>query len=203
VGAGRFWSMDSCEGMNSDPAGLHKYLYADVDPISHIDPSGRITVMEELVAQAIDKTMNLIARVNVAFATSAAAGYAAISRLGAYVESAVEEISESNGATIVQSAVRFGPRSIDFLIKIKDRLLYLEVKSTIPNGGEAFGRLVAQIETMVANAPPGAQTAVFAADADEIALARVYASLSEAATNQVTFIVGYNNLVTYLQSLNY
>jgi RHS repeat-associated protein len=37
---GRFSSLDSYEGLDVDPISLHKYLYADADPVSLADPSG-------------------------------------------------------------------------------------------------------------------------------------------------------------------
>ena len=37
---GRFWNQDSYEGSTSDPASLHKYLYANADPVSNWDSSG-------------------------------------------------------------------------------------------------------------------------------------------------------------------
>ena len=37
---GRFWTMDSYEGSNSDPLSLHKYLYCHADPVNGWDPSG-------------------------------------------------------------------------------------------------------------------------------------------------------------------
>ncbi len=41
---GRFWNKDSYAGSQSDPASLHKYLYAGDDPVNHIDPSGHETL---------------------------------------------------------------------------------------------------------------------------------------------------------------
>ncbi|MBL4827248.1 MAG: hypothetical protein JKY66_05980 [Spongiibacteraceae bacterium] len=41
---GRFRSMDSFSGWEEDPATLHKYLYANVDPVNGIDPSGYFTL---------------------------------------------------------------------------------------------------------------------------------------------------------------
>ena len=38
---GRFLSRDPEEGYSKDPKSLHKYLYANGDPINRIDPSGR------------------------------------------------------------------------------------------------------------------------------------------------------------------
>jgi RHS repeat-associated protein len=37
---GRFWTVDTFEGSQSDPLSLHKYLYAHDNPVNRIDPSG-------------------------------------------------------------------------------------------------------------------------------------------------------------------
>jgi RHS repeat-associated protein len=37
---GRFWTMDTYEGNNSDPLSLHKYLYCQGNPVNMFDPSG-------------------------------------------------------------------------------------------------------------------------------------------------------------------
>jgi len=40
--SGRFLSQDPYSGSNDDPISLHRYLYADADPINIVDPSGEI-----------------------------------------------------------------------------------------------------------------------------------------------------------------
>lgn len=52
---GRFWTMDSYEGMNDQPQSLHKYLYAELDPVNLSDPSGLMagSVVEPLMVVGI------------------------------------------------------------------------------------------------------------------------------------------------------
>jgi RHS repeat-associated protein len=57
---GRFWSMDTVEGSDSDPASLHKYLYAGANPINRIDPSGHDSIAELDISSAISETLDAI-----------------------------------------------------------------------------------------------------------------------------------------------
>jgi RHS repeat-associated protein len=45
---GRFLSRDPEDGNAKDPASLHKYLYANGDPVNGIDPTGRLFVEYQL-----------------------------------------------------------------------------------------------------------------------------------------------------------
>jgi RHS repeat-associated protein len=47
---GRFWTMDDFEGSPNDPLTLHKYTYANCEPITGYDPSGRLTTSQVLAA---------------------------------------------------------------------------------------------------------------------------------------------------------
>ena len=42
--SGRFWTSDTYEGDRVDPRSLHKYLYANGDPVNRIDPSGQFSI---------------------------------------------------------------------------------------------------------------------------------------------------------------
>ncbi|PWU13796.1 MAG: hypothetical protein C5B50_18570 [Verrucomicrobia bacterium] len=50
---GRFNQLDTFEGFSDDPQSLHKYTYANSDPINGIDPTGQFTVVELLVVTGI------------------------------------------------------------------------------------------------------------------------------------------------------
>ncbi len=49
---GRFVSTDPFEGYNNQPITLHDYLYAGVNPVNAIDPSGELVVIEYIVLAA-------------------------------------------------------------------------------------------------------------------------------------------------------
>ncbi len=57
---GRFTSMDSYLGQTDDPLSLHKYLYADANPINRIDPAGHFSVAEIEVAAGISASLGAI-----------------------------------------------------------------------------------------------------------------------------------------------
>jgi hypothetical protein len=52
--------MDEWEGSRLAPLSLHKYLYADADPINKMDPSGRFAMVEKLSVNQILGTLVLL-----------------------------------------------------------------------------------------------------------------------------------------------
>ncbi len=50
---GTFNQRDTFAGINSDPQSLHKYAYANCDPVNGIDPSGQWTILEVAIVVAI------------------------------------------------------------------------------------------------------------------------------------------------------
>jgi RHS repeat-associated protein len=60
-GYGIFTSMDPFSGMLEDPYTLHRYLYANMDPINNSDPLGLFTTQEMVVSIAIIAVVTVMA----------------------------------------------------------------------------------------------------------------------------------------------
>ncbi len=93
---GRFWSMDTDEGNDQDPISLHKYLYANANPVNGTDPTGNQDVIEEVGAEAIDETLD-----SIEFATNLAQPISAARRAVAFLTAAAliaDAVAASFGA---------------------------------------------------------------------------------------------------------
>jgi RHS repeat-associated protein len=54
---GRFWTQDTYEGSPGTPASLHKYLYANSDPVGGWDPSGYVFIANFFFGNAVHKAI--------------------------------------------------------------------------------------------------------------------------------------------------
>ena len=61
---GGFISQDSYMGNSSDPASLHKYLYAGANPVVNWDPSGNMTLGDQMAAIDIGGILQVVARID-------------------------------------------------------------------------------------------------------------------------------------------
>ncbi len=59
---GRFMSMDSWAGVNSDPVTLNKYLYGNSDPVNNVDPSGKFSIGSLMAAINVASSLVTIAQ---------------------------------------------------------------------------------------------------------------------------------------------
>jgi RHS repeat-associated protein len=57
---GRFVSMDPAAGDPQSPLSLHRYLYANDNPVNFVDPTGRFTLIEVNVSLSIQSTIRSI-----------------------------------------------------------------------------------------------------------------------------------------------
>ena len=72
---GRFHNMDTYEGRTGEPQTLHKYLYADSNPVSYVDPSGNTSI----ASIGLGTSLSLSFDVNLA--VTAGIGYVALKSL--------------------------------------------------------------------------------------------------------------------------
>lgn len=57
---GRFVTPDQYEGNKFEPLSLHKYLYANANPVSNRDPSGNETLLEVMETMSIESVLNVV-----------------------------------------------------------------------------------------------------------------------------------------------
>jgi len=98
---GRFWNMDSYEGSTDDPDSLHKYLYANCDPVDRLDRSGFEGLEELSIATDISDTLDTkLAQINIT-------KYITRGLVGGFVNAAMSLVS-ANGRSWSAFGKNFG-----------------------------------------------------------------------------------------------
>ena len=67
-GNGRFVSQDSWQGSIYNPLTLHRYIYADANPVIFIDPLGKFSVLSQLNVTRIINTLSKIVNISLKIA---------------------------------------------------------------------------------------------------------------------------------------
>ena len=161
---GQFVSYDSFEADPASPAMLHKYAFANSNPIIRADPSGNFSESEELTVAGGQSTLLsimvrsilLVNRVRTGVAAAFAAGGTTLGaffrQIGADAEEIATAVFRLNPEVEVEEAVAIENKVIDFSLQNGDKIADLEVKYRIPETyGPAFDRLVSQIDAMVSS----------------------------------------------------
>lgn len=98
---GRFQTMDSFEGVPARPQTLHKYTYAENNPVNRVDPSGHLSSGEQISVTGIQgmlarQILPTVVRVPGHIAARGTLGYAwIIGGIGAGVQTGYQHFSES------------------------------------------------------------------------------------------------------------
>ena len=109
---GRFWTADSYEGAQTDPQSLHKYLYANADPLNRLDPSGRFSLTELSIVTYVQLT------------TLAAAYPATVAILGSTVAALNIMLFVQDEQFHGEFISAFGPGDAGVILAADARLIY-------------------------------------------------------------------------------
>jgi len=166
---GRFHTQDTWLGRTSEPLTLHKYLYANADPINRIDPGGHTNFIETLQAEQSELELSIATNIRLAFQR----GGATLGRFWQAIGNSAENLAWrvllriqniGTGITATQGirlANSSGRRWLDFLIRARDRLAIVEVKYSLPSKlGPSLTRIINQMEVALTHAQSTAQSGI-------------------------------------------
>jgi RHS repeat-associated protein len=157
---GRFTGMDPWGGSPFEPLTLHRYLYANLDPVNLIDPSGYEGLGTQLSALSGAVTVflsNFGATLTNAFRQGGPV-------LGEFFQN-LGRFAQGTGMEVIYAYQRFRPalqvlpqrlagsgtRVIDVFLRLGDRAAWIEMKFGLPwKGGETLTRLVDQVRQALA-----------------------------------------------------
>ena len=210
-GTGRFMTMDTFEGAQTDPVSLHKYLYAHANPVNRVDPSGYdpnfniasiTTTLGIIGMQASQYISRMPAMAANAFRTGGQAVSSFFQQFGPVVQNFGRQVIE-----LVPKVEQLRPilegfsRRPDFVLRAGNTLRALEGKYQLPSGGEALTRLGSQLQqfTKWASQGTGREVVVWALKSP-VNVAEAEQAVLQAAGNPqgVRFVYGVEGLFQYL-----
>ena len=169
---GTFISMDSYQGSIYDPVSLHKYLYANANPVTYVDPSGynsntlvaqmiTLDIKCRLITQAYQVAFKTLIGMVVGGALGAIDSYLGGNDLQQIQEDAVKGAllggAFGGGASIFAGFVKSYPK-LKVLLKIEPIagviLGYFGIKDSLDNGhgGQAIFRAVLTLPSIIGSA---------------------------------------------------
>ncbi len=150
---GLFQTSDTFPGFNFDPLSLHKYLYANADPVNKKDPSGNFGLFGFMIAKLDEDIVRALDNVGKQFLLSKRLGGAALRTLGLTVENAAKQVlTRLLGQSAVRPGITLagqgGRRILDFWVQVGNKVAIIESKYKLPvRAGDALTRLVGQMRT--------------------------------------------------------
>ncbi len=206
---GRFMTMDSFEGAQTDPLSLHKYLFCQSNPVNGVDPSGHsgfnlasLTTSIGTIATLLGQQVSaIVQRAGPAFAAGGRQAGLILQEFGALAQNTayqVIRIVETSAANLrIVENIQRGTRFIDFSLQYGQRLMDLEVKYKLPSRtGEALTRLVSQAQSSVAVGK--AQTVIWTLKEPTLQEVQLVTRQLGEAASKVQFVHGVDGLLQYI-----
>jgi RHS repeat-associated protein len=207
---GRFWTMDSYEGSQSDPLSLHKYLYCQANPVMMVDPSGHDGDMPSLMSTvtgisrlAGSYVMRMPAMTKAAFTGGGVAIGRFFNQFGPVIQGYARQVIElvPRVQPLEEPVLQGFSRRPDFLLRVGDAMRLLEGKYQLPRAGEALSRMGSQIQQFAqwAAQAPNREVVVWALKSpDKVAEAEQVVLQAAGNPQGVRFLYGVEGLFEYL-----
>jgi RHS repeat-associated protein len=212
-GQGRFLRADTWSGRDFDPGTLHKYLYANGNPVTWRDPSGLLSLIEVQTSNSVQDILSVIRTTSAGQVRSAAfrrLGQLAQEQVGKLAKEVLEEVAEEillDGLFTISDRpdlnTRFDGsqrRVLDFYATAGQFVADIEVKYGLPRrGSDAMRRLISQTRSM-RRGPNSLRVLIIMSDnVSDAAIARLRRSLRGGRAGPVEVLNGAGDVVDFFR----